>query len=145
MPVESIIPFLDAESLKPSDSTELGTIIASSASLAWDGIHIERGRNQGFRADNVVVPQHYFAMNFGTELRWRSKVKGGVVPIASQPGEIWVNPANTVFTNIVDEPSEFVLLTIDSEKLTQAVFDSKPARPFAYRQQFNASDPLSQC
>jgi hypothetical protein len=88
MPVESIIPFLDAESLKPSDNTELGTIVASSAALAWDGIHIERGRNQSFRADNVVVPQHYFAMNFGTELRWRSKLKGDFVPLATPPGEI---------------------------------------------------------
>jgi AraC family transcriptional regulator len=142
MPVESIIPFLDAESLKPAEDTELGLILSSSSRLGWDGIHIERGRNQHFRADNVVVPQHYFAMNFGTELRWRTKVKGDFMPLATQPGEIWVNPAHTPFTNIVDEPSEFVLLTIDPEKLTQAVFDSKLARPFAYRQQFNANDPL---
>jgi AraC family transcriptional regulator len=142
MPVESIIPFLDARSLKPSEETELGVIVASSAELDWDGIHIERGRNQRFRADNVVVPRHYFAMNFGTVLRWRSKREDGWLPIASQPGEIWVNPAHTPFTNIVDEPSEFVLLTVDPEKLTQAVFDSKLARPFAYRQQFNADDPL---
>lgn len=142
MPVESIIPFLDAESLKPAADTELGVILASSAGLGWDGIHIERGRNKGFHADNVVVPQHYFAMNFGTELRWRSKLDGDFVPLATRPGEVWVNPAHTPFTNEVDEPSEFVLLTIEPEKLTQAVFDSKLARPFAYRQQFNADDPM---
>ncbi len=142
MPVESIIPFLDADSLRPSTETELGTILVSSAGLGWEGIHVERGRNERFQTDNVVVPRHYFAMNIGPALRWRSRLDRGVHQVHSAPGSIWVNPAHMPFTNTVDDPSEFVLLTVEPERLTQAVFDSKLARPQAFRREFEAEDAL---
>lgn len=142
MPVESIIPFLDAGSLRPSHETELGTILVSSAGLGWDGIHVERGRNERFQTDNIVVPQHYFAMNIGPALRWRSLLDSGERRVHSAPGSVWVNPAHMPFTNIVEDPSEFVLLTVEPERLTQAVFDSKLARPQAFRREFETEDTL---
>lgn len=142
MPVESIIPFLDADSLRPSQETELGTILVSSAGLGWEGIHVERGRNDRFRTDNVVVPRHYFAMNVGAALDWRSRQGGEVVRVHSAPGSIWVNPAHMPFANTVEAPSEFVLLTVEPERLTQAVFDSRLAKPQAFRREFEADDAL---
>lgn len=142
MPVESIIPYLDARSLRPSSETSPGAIVSSSAGLGWEGVHVERGANEGFVADNVVVPQHYFAMLLSTRLEWETRLEGRTRRLDTRQGEVWVNPAHVPFTNRVDAPSEFLLLTIDPERLARSIADTPLAHTRAFEQRFDADDAV---
>lgn len=142
MPVESIIPYLDARSLRPSAGTTPGSIVTSSAGLGWEGVHVERGSNEGFVAEDVVVPQHYVAMLLSTRLRWETRLDGHVRRLDTKQGEIWVNPAHVPFSNRVAEPSEFLLLTVDPDKLLRAIEDTPVARPRGFEQRFDVEDAV---
>jgi AraC family transcriptional regulator len=142
MPIESIIPFLDADSLRPAAGTELGTVLASSRDLGWDGVHVERGRNDRFETDNVVIPEHYFVLLLSTELRWEARAGSRFESVVTRQGEVMVNPAHTVMSTRVPTPSEFAIVTVKPERLAQAVHGSATALPFGFEQRFQTDDPL---
>jgi AraC family transcriptional regulator len=141
MPVESIIPFLDADSLKPA-SADLGRIITTSQGLGWDGVHVERGRNSSFETQNVVIPEHYFVLLLSTELRWEAKEGSRFERVLTRQGDVMINPAHTVMSTRVPEPSEFAIVTVKPEKLLAAVEGAAMPRPFGFEQRFQVDDPL---
>jgi AraC family transcriptional regulator len=141
VPVESIIPFLDADSLRPT-STDVGRVLITSKQLGWDGVHVERGRNDSFETDNVVIPEHYFVLLLSTELRWEAKKGPGFEKVLTRQGDVMINPAHTVMSTRVPEPSEFAIVTVKPEKLVEAVAGTSIARPFGFEQRFQADDPL---
>jgi AraC family transcriptional regulator len=141
MPIESIIPFLDAESLKPTP-TDVGRLITTSKDLGWDGVHVERGRNDSFETDNVVIPEHYFVLLLSTELRWEAKEGKSFEKLITRQGDVMINPAHTAMSTRVPEPSEFAIVTVKPEKLVEAVAGSGLSRPFGFEQRFQVDDPL---
>lgn len=141
MPVESIIPFLDADSLRPT-RTDVGRVLTTSKDLGWDGVHVERGRNDSFETDNVVIPEHYFVLLLSTELRWEAKEGAGFEKVLTRQGDVMINPAHTAMSTRVPEPSEFAIVTVKPEKLVEAVAGAQIARPFGFEQRFQADDPL---
>jgi AraC family transcriptional regulator len=141
VPVESIIPFLDADSLRPT-RTDVGRVLTTSKDLGWDGVHVERGRNDSFETDNVVIPEHYFVLLLSTELRWEAKEGAGFEKVLTRQGDVMINPAHTAMSTRVPEPSEFAIVTVKPEKLVEAVAGAQIARPFGFEQRFQADDPL---
>lgn len=142
MPVESLIPFLDADSLQPA-AADLGQLLSSSAGLGWDGLHVERGRNPHFETEQVLIPAHYFVLLLSTELRWEARGDGGSFqPVLTRQGEVMVNPAHTRMSTRVPAPSEFAIVTLQPEKLLQAVAGSGLRPPATFEQRFQVDDPL---
>lgn len=141
MAVESIIPFLDADSLQPT-ATDVGRVLVSSRGLDWDGVHVERGRNERFETDNVVIPEHYFVLLLSTELRWEAKEGARFEHVLTRQGEVMVNPAHTAMSTRVPAPSEFAILTVKPEKLIEAVAGTALPRPAGFAQRFRVDDPL---
>jgi AraC family transcriptional regulator len=141
VPVESIIPFLDADSLRPT-SVGVGRVLVSSRHLGWDGVHVERGRNESFAVDNVVIPEHYFVLLLSNELRWEAKTGAKFGQVLTRQGDVMINPAHTSMSTRVPQPSEFAILTVKPEKLVEAVAGAGLARPFGFEQRFRAEDPL---
>jgi AraC family transcriptional regulator len=146
VPIESIIPYLDADSLQPAAGTDLGTLSASSKDLGWNGVHVERGRNDHFETDHVVIPDHYFVLLLSTELRWEAKQGSEFKPVLTRQGEVMINPAHTVMSTRVPQPSEFAILTVQPDRLWQAVQGTAMSRPasrnFGFEQRYQTNDPL---
>jgi AraC family transcriptional regulator len=105
-------------------------------------VHVERGANDGFVAEDVVVPQHYIAMLLSSRLRWETRLDGRVRQLDTRQGEVWVNPAHVPFSNRVAEPSEFLLLTVDPDKLLRSIEDTPVARPRGFEQRFDVDDAV---
>jgi AraC family transcriptional regulator len=142
MPVESLIPFLDASTLQPAPA-DVGSVLASSAPLHWDGVHVERGRNEHFETERVLIPDHYFVLLLSTELRWEARPEGGrFEQLLTRQGDVMVNPAQTVMSTRVPSASEFAIVTLSPERLMQAVQQHALPRPETFRQRFQADDPL---
>jgi AraC family transcriptional regulator len=141
MPVESIIPFLDADSLRPVEA-DVGRVLVSSQGLGWNGVHVERGRNDSFETNNVVIPEHYFVLLLSTDLQWEAKGGGRFKPVLTRQGEVMVNPAHTAMSTRVPAPSEFAILTVKPEKLLEALHGAQAPRPIGFEQRFQVDDPL---
>ena len=141
MPVESIIPFLDAESLRPTP-TDVGRVLVTSKDLGWDGVHVERGRNESFATDNVVIPDHYFVLLLSTELRWEAREGARFEPVLTRQGEVMINPAHTAMSTRVPEPSEFAIVTVKPQKLLAAVTGSALVPPTGFSRRLRIDDPV---
>lgn len=141
MPIESVIPFLDADSLRPAP-TDVGQLISSSQGLGWDGVHVERGRNEHFETQNVLIPEHYFVLLLSTELRWEASAGRGFAPVLTRQGEVMINPAHTVMSTRVPQPSEFAIVTLSPDKLMNSLTGHGLRAPGAFQQQFQVQDAL---
>ncbi|MEL6381669.1 MAG: AraC family transcriptional regulator [Cyanobacteria bacterium J06626_18] len=130
--MQSQINFVDSQTLQPNPEVEAGQILVSSKDLNWDGIYIEKGENEGFNPDDVTVPQHYFAMNVGPSYEWEWKDGKTFKTHRYDPGDLWVNPAGVPFSHRINTHNEFVLLTLDPAKLTEAL----PHQPLLAQQVF---------
>lgn len=119
--MQSQIHFVDSQTLEPNPEVNAGRILVSSKGLNWDGIYIERGENEGFNPDDITVPQHYFAMNVGPSYEWEWRDGKTFKTHRYDPGELWVNPAGVPFSHRINTHNEFVLLTLDPSKLTEAL------------------------
>ncbi|MEL7507195.1 MAG: AraC family transcriptional regulator [Cyanobacteria bacterium J06633_23] len=138
--MHSQIDFVDSQTLTPNPDVTPGRIIVSSKDLAWSGIHIEKGENDGFTPDDVTVTQHYFAMNTGPALEWEWKDGHRFKTHRYETGDLWVNPAGVPFSHRVRGHNQFVLLTLDPQKLIELM----PERPLlehqAFRRQHQSKD-----
>ena len=130
--MQSQIDFVDSHTLIPKPYVKAGKIVVSSKDLAWDGIYLERGENNGFAPDDVTVTQHYFAMNAGAALAWEWKDGKTFRTHCYETGDIWINPAGTPFSHRVEGYNQFVLLTLDPAKIPELL----PDRPLLDRQVF---------
>lgn len=130
--MQSQINFVDSHTLTPRPDVKAGNILLSSKDLAWDGIYIEKGENEGFTPDNVTVTQHYFAMNAGPPLEWEWKDGKTFKTHRYETGDLWVNPAGIPFSHRIGGHNEFVLLTLAPRKITELL----PERPLLERQVF---------
>ncbi|MEM6450416.1 MAG: AraC family transcriptional regulator [Cyanobacteria bacterium P01_D01_bin.105] len=131
-PQKSQITFVDSHSLKPNPAVDAGRVLVSSQGLAWDGIYIEKGENEGFTPDDVTVAQHYFAMNVGTSFKWEWKDGKTFKSHRYDPGDLWVNPAGVPFSHRINTYNQFVLLTLEPAKLIEAL----PEQPLIEHQVF---------
>jgi len=130
--VHSQIDFVDSQTLTPNPNVTPGRIILSSKDLAWPGIHIEKGENDGFTPDDVTVTQHYFAMNTGPALEWEWKDGHRFKTHRYETGDLWINPAGMPFSHRISGHNQFVLLTLDPQKLIELM----PERPLPEHQIF---------
>ncbi|MGF1460871.1 MAG: AraC family transcriptional regulator [Leptolyngbyaceae cyanobacterium] len=138
--MESQIEFVDSQTLTPNPEVTAGKILVSSKDLHWDGIYLEKGENEGFTPDNVTVTQHYFAINTGPALEWEWKDGNLFRSHRYEPGDIWVNPAGIPFSHRIQGHNQFVLLTLDPDKLTELLPDRPLLAQQAFRRQHRAQD-----
>lgn len=138
--MESQIRYVDSQTLKPEPEVTPGQIVASSKGLGWDGIYIEKGENERFNPDDVTVPQHYFAMNIGPAFEWEWKDGKHFRTHRYEPGELWVNPAGVPFSHRINTYNQFVLLTLDPQKLVDILPDQPLLDRQVFRHQHKAQD-----
>ena len=139
--MQSQIHFVDSQTLKPNPDVNAGRILLSSQNLPWDGIYIEKGENETFNPDDVTVTQHYFAMNLGQSFEWEWKDGKTFKTHCYDPGDLWVNPAGVPFSHRINTYNQFVLLTLDPGKVTEALPDRPLIEQFVFRRQHKAQDP----
>ncbi len=137
---ESQIGFVDSETLKPKPDLTPGKIVVSSKDLDWDGVYIEKGENDGFTPDNVTVPQHYFAMNIGPAFEWEWKDDSTFKTHRYETGDLWVNPAGVPFSHRIQGHNQFVLLTLDPDKIPELLPDRPLLERYTFRRQHRAQD-----
>ncbi|MBE9042246.1 helix-turn-helix transcriptional regulator [Oscillatoriales cyanobacterium LEGE 11467] len=142
--IRSNIQFFDRQTRSPRSDIDVGTVTASSQGLGWKGIHIESGQNDGFRTDDVIVPQHYFAMNVGSSFEWEWKDGNCFRKERSQPGTIWVNPAGVPFSHRVYGDNQFALLTLEPQQLLEGLPEEAAIDSEAFSREHHARDPQIQ-
>jgi AraC family transcriptional regulator len=130
--MESQIRFVDSQTLTPASDVKTGKILVSSSDLSWEGVYLEKGENEGFTPDDVTITQHYFAMNIGPAHEWEWKDGSTFKKHRYETGDLWVNPAGVPFSHRIDGHNQFVLLTLEPEK----ILDLLPDRPLLERQTF---------
>ncbi|MEM8641514.1 MAG: AraC family transcriptional regulator [Cyanobacteria bacterium P01_G01_bin.54] len=138
--MQSQIHFVDSHTLTPKPDVSAGQILLSSRDLAWDGIYIEKGENEEFTPDNVTVAQHYFAMNVGPALDWEWKDGQTFKTHRYETGDLWVNPAGVPFSHRIRGHNQFVLLTIEPQKVAELLPDQPLIERRVFRRQHQAKD-----
>jgi AraC family transcriptional regulator len=115
--MRSAIRFLDARG-RPLDALAGTDMRITSQGLGWTGLSVEAGYNEHWIADELVPDAHYLAWNVGEQpLTWEAKVDGRFRRVTNAPGELWFCPAGESFSHIVANPSHFLLVTIEQERL----------------------------
>ncbi|MGX9962544.1 helix-turn-helix domain-containing protein [Roseomonas sp. F4] len=116
----SRIPFGRAGSAGrgPVRALEHARLVASSAGLGWNGLHVEAGQNDGWSVDDLVVRGHYLAVNRAAEAlvierRTAHGFRREVIP----PGTLWIQPAETPFSFRVAQTSRWGAAVIDPERI----------------------------
>lgn len=138
---QSQIQFVDSHTLAPRPEINIGRVITSSKGLGWRGIHVETGKNSGFRTDDVTVPQHYFAMNIGAPFDWEWKDGGTRFrKERSQLGTIWINPAGIPFSHRVYGHNQFALLTLDPKHLLEGLPEGTSIDHQAFARDHHSTD-----
>ncbi|MEM9807346.1 MAG: AraC family transcriptional regulator [Cyanobacteria bacterium P01_D01_bin.56] len=117
--MDSQINFVDSQTLNLKPDVTPGQILVSSQNLGWQGIHIEKGENDGFTPDDVTVTQHYFAMNTGPAFEWEWKDGQQFKTHRYETGDLWINPAGIPFSHRISGHNQFVLLTLEPDKLAE--------------------------
>ncbi|MEO0536935.1 MAG: AraC family transcriptional regulator [Cyanobacteria bacterium P01_A01_bin.123] len=138
--MQSQINFVDSQTLTPNPNVTAGHVIVSSKDLAWDGIYIEKGENEGFTPDDITVTQHYFAMNTGPALAWEWKDGNRFRMHRYETGDLWVNPAGVPFSHRISGHNQFVLLTLDPSKILELLPDQPLLERQVFRRQHQAQD-----
>lgn len=138
--MQSQINFVDSHTLTPKPDVTAGRILVSSKELAWDGIYIEKGENEGFTPDDVTVAQHYFAMNIGSAFEWEWKDGRTFKTHRYETGDLWINPAGVPFSHRISGHNQFVLLTIEPQKLVELLPEHPLLEGQSFRRQHQAKD-----
>ena len=119
---ESLIPFV--RSGRRADLLEGQVDIEiSSAGLAWDGLHAERGAVRGWEvSEPAAVDGEYVAVNLSPEpLHFEGGAKRTREKITLPAGGVWVQPAGTPFRMIHGQRMTYGSLTLDSASLRRHV------------------------
>jgi AraC family transcriptional regulator len=138
--MQSQIRYVDSHNLTPKPEVTAGQILVSSQDLSWDGIYIEKGENEEFTPDDVTVPQHYFAMNAGPAHEWEWKDGKTFKTHRYETGDLWVNPAGVPFSHRISGRNQFVLLTIDPQKVAELLPNQPLLERQVFRRQHQAKD-----
>ncbi|WP_299490684.1 AraC family transcriptional regulator [Acaryochloris sp. IP29b_bin.137] len=138
--MQSQISFVDSQTLAPKPDINAGQVLISSKELAWDGIYIEQGENEEFTPDDVTVAQHYFAMNIGPAFEWEWKDGQTFKSHRYETGDLWVNPAGVPFSHRINQQNQFILLTIEPQKVVELLPDHSLLERQAFRRQHQAKD-----
>jgi len=138
--MQSQINFVDSHTLTPKPDITAGRILVSSKDLAWDGIYIEKGENEEFTPDDVTVAEHYFAMNIGPAFEWEWKDGKTFKTHRYETGDLWVNPAGVPFSHRIRGYNQFVLLTIEPQKVAELLPDQPLLEHQIFRRQHQAKD-----
>ncbi len=138
--MQSQISFVNSQTLKPDPAVDAGRILTSSKDLNWEGLYIEKGENESFNPENVTVAQHYFAMNIGAPYEWEWKDGNTFKTHRYEQGDLWINPAGVPFSHRINTHNQFVLLTLDPQKLTEALPHQPLIGQQVFRRQHKAQD-----
>ena len=138
--MQSQIHFVDSQTLTPQPDVTAGRVLVSSKDLGWEGVYIEKGENDGFTPDDVTVTQHYFAMNSGPALEWEWKDGKCFKTHRYETGDVWVNPAGIPFSHRISGHNQFVLLTLEPDKILELLPDRPLLERQVFRRQHQAKD-----
>lgn len=114
--MKSTLKFFSYDSRTPSDCGQVLDIEFSSESLNWSGVLLEKGSSPHFYPDNVYTPYFYFALGLEQDLHWSAKTSNeGMTAFKTTPGDIWINPPESPFSHVIDEPCYFMILAIERD------------------------------
>lgn len=137
MPKSSSVPF--EQSGKRVDALGGAAVLRSSEGLTgWNDALIEIGENEAWEVEDLVVPQHYLAVNLDpTPLSFERKGTHGYEAVTLNPGALWINPAGRPFSHRVARPSRFGLIVVEPALLGRLT----GADAFDLRLAYGAEDP----
>jgi AraC family transcriptional regulator len=102
--------------------TEGHQVLASSASLRWPGVVVEKGICEGWEGNCITPPKHYLAVNLASDvLRFEAIVDGRTRDIVLPPGFLWTCPAGDQVTHRVSAPSIYGSIIIEPDRLERAI------------------------
>lgn len=136
--------FLDAATRSPSDCGDPLEIEISSAGLPWEGVLIEKGHSPRFHPMNVVTPAFYFALAIKSKFSWKVETPASSRALTTEEGQIWINPPDSPFTHIIDEPCHFIILTIEKAALLRSFEPGLPNEELQFLGDYNIEDPTIQ-
>lgn len=118
--MKTSLPFLDAATGAPSPCGAPLDIEVSSTGLGWRGVTVEKGWSPYFHPVNVLTPTFYFALACDATVQGKILLGDEALDLKMEPGEIWMNPPHSAFSQRVDAPCFFVILSIAPERLFAA-------------------------
>ena len=133
-PVSSAVPFTDERTGQRVDALADAALNFSRA--ATEGVIVEVGENEGWVVDDLVVPQHYLAINLDPKpLRFERKVNGVFQPVTMDPGALWINPSGRPFSHRVATTNRFGLIVLEPEVLQRLAGVEVPTLQLTYHAQ----------
>lgn len=101
-------------------------VLVSSEPCGWQDIELVEGHHPSWEARNQVSDAHYIALNLGAgRLSFERAELGRWRPAVMDPGTLWVNPAGTEFSHLVNRPCHFVALSL-APAWVEAFFHGQP-------------------
>lgn len=121
------------------------TIVASSASLGWEGVSIARGQTNATVLDQAASLQHHFCMIVGNQVSWECSDDGKrMKALTTYPGQICIYPADILSSRRITMPYEFIALMLAPEKVLQGLRDVPLKNQMEFRVHHNVDDPQLQ-
>lgn len=134
------IKYIDNISENISNCGQPLVIELSSYNLNWEGILIEKGYSPYFYPNNVITPYFYFALAIDSKFNWKIKDNNELKSLKTETGEIWINPPNTPFSHIIDEPCYFIILTVEEITLFKYFEGVLPKDKLQFLNNYNLID-----
>jgi len=115
MPHRSAVPYQTEDAGTRVDALADARIDVSEE--VTDGLLVETGENPEWETTDLVVPQHYLAVNLDTEpvVIERKNERGVFEREVMDPGTVWVNPAGRPFSHRIAHSNRFGLLVLDPD------------------------------
>lgn len=138
--MKSKLEFWQFETDQPSDCGDVLEIEISNGDLGWSGVILEKGSSPHFYPNNVYTRYFYFALGLEEDLNWKARFDGEMQALKTIPGDIWINPPNTPFSHVIDEPCYFVILAVEEAVFLDATSLSIDRSKLSFLNNYNVSD-----
>lgn len=138
------LAFFDADTGERSECGDPLEIEVSSASLPWEGVLLEKGWAPHFHPRNVVTRTFYFALAIESRFAWKVETPSKARDLTTEVGQIWINPPDSPFTHVVDEPCHFIILAIDKDTLLRSFEPGPLPEDLQFLGDYNIEDPTIQ-
>lgn len=138
--MKSDLEFFDFDTNQKSDCGDSLEIEISNRDLGWEGVILEKGTSPTFFPNNVYTPYFYFALAIEQDLNWKAGIDGGMKPLKTFPGDIWINPPKTPFSHEIDEPCYFIILAVEESVFLKSTTLPLNESELRFLNNYNVSD-----
>jgi len=139
--MKTSIKYYNSQNSTLSSCGDVLNIEKSSTSLQWEGVLLEKGTSPYFHPKNVETHTFYFALELSRKYEIDIVSDRGSLTSYMQPDTIWFNPPFTPFTHNINEPCDFIIVTITPEKMRQGFGHPLP-HELLFLNNYSLQDPI---